>query len=209
MPVSTTWPHCWHWQSTVLRGPSLSPGKNIALCLGLLNWYLFLIKLGENITKDIFGSSQSSSSSLSSSMFSNFCSGVTLDRSHLVGDNQHDFFFSHSGYSEDVYLSAKDSLGYTHRNQGASENEILGCLSTCFWQKPVSRCMFSLCHSGGFSERQSIGYAPGLFPYGTTEFTGTKLGNAQMLYLLYLKIFEKEKHLLPYVSWRLHNQLTV
>lgn len=92
MPVSTTWPHCWHWQSTVLRGPSFSPQKNIALCLGLLSWYLFLTKLGENITKDIFGSSHLSPS-LSSSMFSNFSSSATLDRSHLVGDNQHDFFF--------------------------------------------------------------------------------------------------------------------
>lgn len=55
VPVPTTWPQCRHWSSTVLRGLSFGPQRNIALCLGLLTWYLFLTELGGNTTDDIFG----------------------------------------------------------------------------------------------------------------------------------------------------------
>lgn len=107
MPVSASWPHCWHWCSTILRGPFFDPQEITALCLGPLNWCLFLTKSGENPIKDSFDSPPSSSSSV----FCNFCSGLRLGGSHLVGDNQHNPFLPHSSNSEDVYPSATGFLG--------------------------------------------------------------------------------------------------
>lgn len=154
MPVSATWPHCRHRRSTILRGPSFDPQENIALCLGPLNWGLFLTKSGENTIKD----SSDSPPSSSSSVFCNFCSGLRLGGSHLVGDNQHNPFLSHSSSSEDIYPSATGFLGIPPETKILLRMLARG-RSSCFlafWQKPVG---FSLCHSGDFSEAYSIGYA--------------------------------------------------
>lgn len=105
MLVSATWPQCRHCRST--KDPSFDPQENIALCLGPLNWCLFLTKSGENTIKDSFDSPPSSSSSV----FCNFCSGLRPAGSHMVGGNQHIPFLPHSSDSEDAYPSATGFLG--------------------------------------------------------------------------------------------------
>ena len=105
MPVSATWPQCRRCRST--RGPSFDPRENIALCLGPLNWCLFLTKSGEHTIKDSFDSPPSPSSSV----FCNFCSGLRPAGSHMVGGNQHIPFLPHSSDSEDAYPSATGFFG--------------------------------------------------------------------------------------------------
>lgn len=144
------------------RCPSSGPRKNTALCLGLLKGYLFLTTLGGNITKDIWGSSQSMSSP--PSIFSNFYSGVTSGKSHLV-DNQLDSL-PHSRNSGNVYLSAEGCWGLT------PERKVL-LTENAAWERYCSAYLLAFDRNqwmhvfplpkGDFSAGHSTGYVLGLF----------------------------------------------